>query len=142
MTVEEAVRTLGKSIQADCRYKRYVKAKEDNDHDAALQQQIQAFQLKRMNYQRETGKPEPDAEKVAAWEKELDGMYEEILQHAGMQEFQAAKTELDEMMQAVDAIISLCLSGEDPDTCHAAPSACGGNCASCGAGCPSSGKHA
>ena len=135
MTVEEAVRTLGKSIQADCRYQRYVKAKETNDADEALQQQINAFQLQRMNYHHESQKEAPDADKLKTWETELDSMYNAILAHPGMEEFQAAKLELDAMMQEVDAIISLCLSGEDPETCHPSISGCSGNCASCGGSC-------
>ncbi len=135
MTVEEAVRTLGRSIQEDCRYRRYVKAKEANDADAELQEKIGEFQLGRMNYQHETEKESPDADKLGALEGQLDAMYNEILEHAGMKEFQAAKLEVDAMMQEVDAIISLCLSGEDPDTCHPSMGACSGNCASCGGGC-------
>ena len=132
MTVEEAVRALGRSLQADCRYVRYVKAKETNDADEGLQEQMNSFQLKRMNYQHEYQKESPDADKLKAWETELDSMYNTILAHPGMVEFQAAKLELDAMMQEVDAIISLCLNGEDPDTCHPSLNGCSGNCASCG----------
>lgn len=135
MTVDEAVRALGKSIQADGRYQRYVKAKASNDGDVRLQQQISEFQLKRMNYQHASEKENPDMEKLAVWEKELDGMYEQILEHPGMKEFQAAKLEVDAMMQKVDAIISLCLSGEDPETCHLSLGGCSGNCAACGSSC-------
>lgn len=42
MTVEEAVRTLGKCIQADPRYQQYQQAKQNNDADTALQEQIGA----------------------------------------------------------------------------------------------------
>ncbi len=135
MTVDEAVRALGKSIQADCRYKRYEKAKKSNDADQALQQQIGEFQLGRMNYQRESEKDDPDTEKLHAMEKMLDSQYEAILATDGMKEFQAAKLEMDAMMQEVDAIITLCMNGEDPDTCHPSLGNCSGNCASCGAGC-------
>ena len=46
MTVEEAVRTLGKCIQADPRYQQYQQAKQNNDADTALQEQIGAFNMK------------------------------------------------------------------------------------------------
>lgn len=135
MTVDEAVRALGKSIQADCRYKRYENAKKANDANEELQQQIGDFQMERMNYQRESQKESPDAEKLAKMEKELDEKYEAILSTEGMKEFQAAKLEMDAMMQEVDAIITLCMNGEDPETCHPSMGGCSGNCASCGAGC-------
>ena len=45
--VEAAVRQLGKAIQADPRYQAYWKAKTDNDADTELQENIQAFNLKK-----------------------------------------------------------------------------------------------
>ena len=56
--VEAAVRQLGKAIQADPRYQAYWKAKTDNDADTELQENIQAFNLKKMTYQHETKKLE------------------------------------------------------------------------------------
>lgn len=135
MTVDEAVRALGKSIQSDFRYKKYENAKKANDENLELQQQIGDFQLQRMNYQHEAQKEEPDTDKLASMEKELDEKYNAILETEGMKEFQTAKLELDAMMQEVDSIITLCLNGEDPETCHPSLGGCSGNCASCGAGC-------
>ena len=56
--VEAAVRQLGKTIQADPRYTAYWRAKADNDADTDLQNDIQAFNLKKMSYQHETKKLE------------------------------------------------------------------------------------
>lgn len=138
MTVDEAVRSLGKAIQEDCRYKRYVNAKKSNDENAQLQQDIGEFQLERMNYQRESEREEPDTEKLKKWEEELDKKYNAIIETAGMKEFQASKMEMDSMMSEVDAIITLCLNGEDPETCHPSLGGCSGNCAGCSSGCNSS----
>lgn len=138
MTVDEAVRSLGKAIQEDCRYKRYVNAKKSNDENAQLQQDIGEFQLERMNYQRESEREEPDTEKLKKWEEELDKKYNAIIETAGMKEFQASKMEIDSMMSEVDAIITLCLNGEDPETCHPSLGGCSGNCAGCSSGCNSS----
>ena len=135
MTVDEAVRNLGKAIQADLRYKRYVEAKKANDENEELQNQINDFQLEKMNYQRESKKAEPDNEKLKKWEEELEEKFEAIIATEGMKEFQAAKLELDAMMRKIDAIISLSLSGEDPETCHTAIEKCSGNCSDCSSGC-------
>ena len=56
--VEAAVRQLGKAIQADPRFTAYWRAKADNDADTDLQNDIQAFNLKKMSYQHETEKLE------------------------------------------------------------------------------------
>jgi cell fate (sporulation/competence/biofilm development) regulator YlbF (YheA/YmcA/DUF963 family) len=135
MTVDEAVRNLGKAIQNDCRYKRYIAAKKANDENDALQNQIGEFQLLRMNFQRDAEKSEQASEKLTKMEETLQKMYDAIISTDGMKEFQAAKDEVDSMMNDVDAIISLSLSGEDPETCHTTGEGCGGNCANCSAGC-------
>ena len=71
--VEAAVRQLGKAIQADPRYQAYWKAKTDNDADTELQENIQAFNLKKMSYQHETEKLEENRnpEKLKKLEQEL-----------------------------------------------------------------------
>ena len=106
MTVEEAVRTLGKCIQADPRYQQYQR-KMDED-------------------------PEENAEALQALEKELDALYTEILKNPNMVAFQEAKDKMDSMTKQIDAIITLCLQGEDPDTCHPDLSQCSGDCSACG----------
>ena len=133
MTVEEAVRTLGKCIQADPRYQQYQQAKQNNDADTALQEQIGAFYMKRMSYQRKMDEdPEENAEALQALEKELDALYTEILKNPNMVAFQEAKDKMDSMTKQIDAIITLCLQGEDPDTCHPDLSQCSGDCSACG----------
>lgn len=133
MTVEEAVRTLGKCIQADVRYQQYQQAKQNNDADTRLQEQIGEFNMKRMSYQKKMDEdPEENAETLQALEKELDMLYTIILQNPNMIAFQNAKEEMDVLTKQVDAIITLCLRGEDPDTCCPDLSQCGGNCAACG----------
>ena len=135
MTVDEAVRNLGKCIQADIRYKRYVEAKKANDENEELQNQINELQLEKMNYQRKAKKTEPNNEKMRKWEEELEEKFEAIIATDGMKEFQAAKLELDAMMRKIDAVISLSLSGEDPETCYTSIEKCSGNCADCSSDC-------
>lgn len=135
MTVDEAVRNLGIAIQEDCRYKRYIAAKKANDENNELQNQICEFHLLKMNFQRDSERKEHDNEKLEKMEKTLQKLYDEIISTDGMKEFQAAKDEVDSMMNDVDAIISLSLSGEDPKTCYTTGNSCGGNCANCSAGC-------
>ena len=47
MTVIEQARELGKAIQTDERYIRYMKASEINDTDTEIQNRIGEFNLKR-----------------------------------------------------------------------------------------------
>ncbi|MBR1459285.1 MAG: YlbF family regulator, partial [Oscillospiraceae bacterium] len=58
MNVLELARQLGHAIQQDDRYIAYTLAKQANDEDEALQNLIQAFELKRMELQMALGKEE------------------------------------------------------------------------------------
>ncbi len=134
--VEAAVRALGKAVQADPRYVDYHAAKAANDADETLQGDIQAFNLKRMAYQREMerSETEQDAAKLQKIEAEVQEIYERVISNPKMQAFNEAKQAMDAMMQEIDMILTLCANGEDPDTCHPDLSNCSGDCSSC-AGC-------
>ena len=58
MTVIEAARALGEVVQADERYKEYIKCKDANDNDEALQDLIGEFNLVRQNLAMESDKPD------------------------------------------------------------------------------------
>lgn len=132
MTVNEAVRALGTAIQADPRYQAYMQAKQANDVNAALQEKLGAFHLKRMALQQESGKESADREKLMQLDTAVNTLYAEIMEDPGMQQFQQAKQQMDRLVREVDTIITLCVNGEDPATCHPDLSHCTGDCSSCG----------
>lgn len=132
--VEKAVRALGKAMQSDPRYLAFQAAKQANDADTALQEMIQELNLKRMAYQHEMEKPEEsrNSEKLEGYEKRVQQLYTQIMETPSMAAYDQAKQAMDAMMQQIDAIIMLCVNGEDPETCHPNLENCTGNCASCG----------
>lgn len=131
--VEAAVRQLGKAIQADPRYVAYWNAKADNDADTELQNDIQAFNFKKMSYQHEAEKLEEkrNPEKMEKLEHEVQELYLKIMDNPNMRAFETAKQAMNAMMQEVDTILSLCANGEDPDKCHPDLTNCTGNCSGC-----------
>ena len=131
--VEAAVRQLGKAIQADPRYAAYWNAKADNDADTELQNDIQAFNFKKMSYQHETEKLEEkrNPEKMEKLEHEVQELYLKIMENPKLRAFETAKQTMNAMMQEVDTILSLCVNGEDPDKCHPDLTNCTGNCSGC-----------
>lgn len=134
MDVIQATRELGKAIQNDERYISYVKAKEANDNDQALQQLIGEFNLKRENLQLEANKQEGarDDAKVQRYNKELQECYEKVMSNVNMANFAIQKNALDNLLQQVQGIIGLCCEGEDPDTCQYRVSSCTTDCSTCG----------
>ncbi len=132
MDVIELAREIGKEIQKDDRYLKMQLAIQNTDKDAALQDLIGQYNLKRMSLDTEVQKPDSDQEKVQAFSQELRGLYAKIMENPSMAVYQQAKGELDHLLQRVQAIVTQSANGEDPETTDYVESSCGGNCSSCG----------
>lgn len=134
MDVIEKVRELGAVIQQDERYLAFAAAKKANDEDAALNELIGKLNLIQMSYQNESEKETPDAQKLEQLDADFRNVYGDIMLNESMKNFEEKKQAVDEMMNYVINILTLCVNGEDPATCEPAPEGgdCTGNCASCG----------
>ena len=131
MDIIAMARELGKAIQQDERYKRIDAAKKANDADQALQDLIVKFNLKRSELSTEMAQENKDPEKLNALDKELKELYRDVMANENMVEFNAAKVEVDTMMNFISEILYGSVNGENPDTIEM-QTGCGGNCASCG----------
>lgn len=130
MDVISAARQLGEALQADPAYVRFAKAMIDSEKDTDLQDKIGKFNLSRMNLDNELSKEEKDEATVKKMNEELRGLYNEIMEHPTMKEFNEARASVDKILADVNAIISMCAQGADPKTCEI--SDCTGNCSTCG----------
>lgn len=132
MNAIEAARKLGAAIQADERYAAYAEAKKANDNDEKLQAQIGEFNILRMSLERELSAEDKSEEKIKDYNEKLRTLYSEIMVSETMVKYNEAKTALDELTNDVNMIISMCLNGEDPETCDPHAAGCTGSCATCG----------
>lgn len=116
MELNKLARELGKAIQKDERYLKLEKCIEANEKDEILNELMAKVQLTQMAYQKEA-QGEPDPKKMQELEKEFSTLYNAIMQNENMKNYEAARTEIDEMMNEIVGILTLCVNGEDPDTC-------------------------
>lgn len=130
MNVLELTRQLGAAIQADERYINYANAKAANDKDMVLQDNIGQFNLIRISLDEALSAEKKDDEKVKELNEKMRSVYSAIMTSPSMVAYNAAKTELDALINDVNAIVTMCANGEDPATCE--PSHCTGSCSSCG----------
>lgn len=130
MALVDLARQMGKELQASEEYKAMVAAREANDNDKELQDLIGKFNLKRIEINVANSSDKKDEEKQAQLDAELREIYKNIMTNESMAAFNAAKQAVDAMMNEVTTILSLCMNGEDPETCSA--SSCTGSCATCG----------
>lgn len=133
MSVIEKTRELGKAIQEDERYIRYMKACEINDTDSELQKAIGEFNLKRAELSKEMKEPDKNADKLTELDKEIREMYDSIMAMPKMVEYNEAKDAMDKLLDSINYIVSMSANGEDPMTCpEQAPHGCSGSCSTCG----------
>lgn len=133
MDIIKLTRELGAAIQQDERYLAFTKAREENEKDSELNELMGQIQMVQMNYQLEASKEEPDSSKMQAFEEEFNTLYTKFMANGKMQAYDAARTEVDEMMNYIMQILSLCVNGADPATCEPEKHdhECGGSCSSC-----------
>lgn len=131
MSIIELARQMGKEIQASEEYKNLYAAKDANDNDEVLQDQIGKFNLKRIELNTAMSAEEKDSDKINTLNEELKAIYAEVMSNPNMIAFNNAKNALDATMNQVTTILMMCVNGEDPDTCNPEQS-CTGSCSSCG----------
>ncbi len=132
MTVIELTRELGKALQQDARYAAYYAAKEANDNDSELQQLIADFNMGRSSLNQEMSKAEKNPEKIAKINEEVRNLYGKIMGNPNMVAYNSAKADMDDLLNQINTIITLCANGEDPATCEAKAHSCSGSCSTCG----------
>ena len=133
MDIIEITRQLGAAIQQDERYLAFHEARRTNEADTDLNDLINKIQLIHMSYQHEAAKDDANEEKLAAYDKEFSEVYQTVMANENMQKYEVARHAVDDMMNEITAILSLCVQGEDPKTCQPQEEHhCSGECGSCG----------
>ena len=131
MDLIKQAREMGKAIQASEEYANLKKAQDVNDNDAGLQDLIGQFNLKRLELNNLLADDNKDQEKVNKANADLRQLYQDVMNNPNMVAYNEARNAMDMLMNQVTTILSMCVNGEDPDTCDPAPS-CTGSCATCG----------
>ena len=131
MNILDATRQLGAAIQQDERFINYVKAKLANDNDEDLQKGIGEFNVVRMELDRVMSDENQDEAKIRELNERLRTIYSEVMSSSAMAQYNAAKAELDKLLNDVNNVIMQCVDGADPYTCEPEIS-CTGSCDSCG----------
>ncbi len=133
MSIESALRELGKEIQKDQRFIALQAAAKANDGDEKLQQQMQEMQLLSLKYQQEAEKgDEASQDRIAELQEQYQKLYGEIMESENMQKYSAAASEMEQMAQYISGMIGLFFDGQDAETCQLPASDCTHDCCTCG----------
>lgn len=129
MEIIQLARELGVALQQQECYKKFDAARKANDNDKNLQEMIGQFNLVRMSMDQALSAEERDNEKIKQLNEELSRLYTEVMDNPLMQAYNAAKTDLDALMQKITTVLSAAASGEDPLTVDL--NGCTGSCETC-----------
>ena len=134
MSLENALRSLGKEIQSDERFKTLQAAAEANDKDENLQNQMKDLQKISLDYQQEATKGDgADQDKLEQLQNDYQSLYNEIMQNENMVSYAAAASEVEQMAKYISGMIGLFFDGKDPETCEVPPEQfCTHDCSTCG----------
>ena len=133
MSLESALRELGKEIQADPRFEALQKAAKVNDADENLQSRMQEMQLITLKYQQEAEKgEEASQERIAELQQEYQDLYTKVMDGENMKNYSAPAAEMEQMAQYISQMIGLFFDGQDPATCEIPASDCTHDCCTCG----------
>ncbi len=134
MSLESALRALGKEIQADERFAALQAAAKANDADEALQAQMQEMQLLSLKYQQEADKgEEASQERIAELQQEYQDLYAKIMEGENMKKYSEAAANMEQMAQYISQMIGLFFDGQDPETCEIpSQDGCTHDCCTCG----------
>ncbi|NLC78854.1 MAG: YlbF family regulator [Ruminococcaceae bacterium] len=128
----DMAKALGRAIQMDERYKSFDAARTENDSDAKLQELIGSFNLIKMNLNNALSDEAQDGDKIQKLNDEMQKVYAEIMGTSGMQKYQTASHEIEQLINYINAIITTALEGGNPDEVNQPDGSCGGECGSCG----------
>ena len=96
-----------------------------------LQKNIGEFNLIRMQLDNELSAEERNEDKIKELNEQLRMIYTQVMSSDSMVAYNTAKAGLDKMLNEINTLISMCVEGEDPETCDIS-SSCTGSCSTCG----------
>ena len=133
MSIESALRELGKEIQKDERFIALQAAAKANDADESIQQMMQELQLISLKYQQEAEKgDQASQERIGELQQDYQKLYGEIMENENMQKYSAAASEMEQMAQYISGMIGLFFDGQDAETCELPQDNCTHDCCTCG----------
>ena len=122
MSLESALRELGKEIQKDERFAALQAAAKANAGDEKYQQEAEKAN-------------DADKDRIESLQADYQKLYGEIMESENMQKYSAAASAMEEMAQYISGMMGLFFDGQDPETCELPQQQEGGcthDCCTCG----------
>ena len=108
MSLETALRELGKEIQADERFAALKAAAAANDADETLQNQMHEMQLLSLQYQQEAEKgEEASQDKIKEIQNKYQDLYNTVMDGENMKNYSLAAAEMEQTAHTIAALAAV-----------------------------------
>ena len=131
MDIIKMTRELGRALQNDDRYIAYNLAKQVNDEDKELNDDVERFSELRNELTKAMSAEDKDTDLIKQLDEDIKSTYQKVMSNKNMIVFQGAQKALEDLVTSMNQIITMCANGEDPDTCQPS-TGCTGSCSTCG----------
>ena len=122
----EKAKELGLLLKDSEIVKEYVAAKTVYEQDRTIQELLGQFNLHKMSMAMLSKQDHPDEERIADHEKQLEDVYNKIMQTDLMLDFQQKSEKVDSIISNINSIINLYISGGSANGCTGSCSTCSG----------------
>jgi len=122
----EKAKELGMLLKDSDIVKDYIAAKTAYEQDRKIQELLGQFNLHKMSMSMLAKQEHPDEERIADHEKQLEDVYNQIMQTELMVDFQQKSERVDSIIGNINSIINLYVSGGSTSGCSGSCSTCSG----------------
>ena len=122
----EKAKELGMLLKDSDIVKDYIAAKTAYEQDRKIQEMLGQFNLHKMSMAMLAKQEHPDEERIADHEKQLEDVYNQIMQTELMIDFQQKSERVETIISNINSIINLYVSGGSTSGCSGSCSTCSG----------------
>lgn len=122
--------SLGEAIADSEEIKVFREMEKIYQEDEEAQRVMQEYEDSRARMTVKAKETGMTAESLALFQKEMKSSMDKLMANKTVKEYLEAKSNFNEIIKRVNAIISFCIQGEDQEL--ASEGGCSGNCSACG----------
>ena len=126
MEIFELAAQLGDALKNDERLKRLDAAKNAYESEPELQKALVEYGVQQQALQVEITREERDTVFIDTIQARIDELYKQIMEHPAFVELNEAQSDVNVLMNEVNATITYHITGEKPSSCTHDCSTCGG----------------
>ena len=122
----EKTKELGKLLSDSDQVRAMLAARLAYEQNTDIQELNGQFNIHKMSIAALSKQDNPDEERIAGHEEKLREIYDKIMSHELMTEYQTKTQVVEQLIGQINSILNFYISGENPQGCTGSCDTCGG----------------